>query len=50
MLAAERLAAGRVRPVDGATPTGLRADVEALRWFDLPAGCLASEAAATLPE
>lgn len=47
---AERLAAGRVRPVDGATPTGLRADVEALRWFDLPAGCLVSEAAATLPE
>jgi selenocysteine lyase/cysteine desulfurase len=40
---AERLAAGRDRPIDGATPTGLRADVEALRWFDLPAGCLVAE-------
>jgi selenocysteine lyase/cysteine desulfurase len=40
---AERLAAERERPVDGVTPTGLRADVEALRWFDLPAGCLVAE-------
>jgi selenocysteine lyase/cysteine desulfurase len=33
------LAAGRERPeADG--PTGLRADVEALRWFDLPPACL----------
>jgi selenocysteine lyase/cysteine desulfurase len=43
LLDAERLAADRVRPADGAAATGLRADVEALRWFDLPAGCLVSD-------
>jgi selenocysteine lyase/cysteine desulfurase len=47
---AARLAAGRDRPIDGAAPTGLRADVEALRWFDLPVGCLASDAVAASRE
>jgi selenocysteine lyase/cysteine desulfurase len=42
---AERLAAERDRPVEGSAPTGLRADVEALRWFDLPADCLVTDAA-----
>jgi selenocysteine lyase/cysteine desulfurase len=37
---ARRLAAERPRPIEGAV-TGLRPDVEALRWFDLPAACLA---------
>jgi hypothetical protein len=39
---AERLAASRPKPDAVAAPTGLRADVEALRWFDLPPGCLAT--------
>jgi selenocysteine lyase/cysteine desulfurase len=43
---AKRLAAERVRPGGGPTPTGLRADVEALRWFELPAGCLVADAPA----
>jgi selenocysteine lyase/cysteine desulfurase len=47
---AELLAAQRDRPVDGITPTGLRADVEALRWFDLPADCLVEDAAAATAE
>jgi selenocysteine lyase/cysteine desulfurase len=47
---AGRLAAGRSRPIDGAVPTGLCADVEALRWFDLPAGCLVSDAPAAAQE
>jgi selenocysteine lyase/cysteine desulfurase len=38
---AERLAAQRPKPGNVAGPTGLGADIEALRWFDLPAGCLA---------
>jgi selenocysteine lyase/cysteine desulfurase len=37
---AERLAAERSEPADLASPTGLRSDVEALRWFDLPPICL----------
>jgi hypothetical protein len=37
---AERLAALRERPEPGDQPTGLTADAEALRWFDLPAECL----------
>jgi hypothetical protein len=36
---ARRLAAARPRPQDG-NGEGLRPDVEALRWFDLPAVCL----------
>jgi selenocysteine lyase/cysteine desulfurase len=44
LLEAERLAALRPTPAAGSEPTGLRADVEALRWFDLPAGCLVSDA------
>jgi hypothetical protein len=47
---AELLAAQRDRPVDGITPTGVRADVEALRWFDLPADCLVEDAAAATAE
>jgi selenocysteine lyase/cysteine desulfurase len=41
---AERLASTRSRPSEDAAPTGLRADVEALRWFDLPPGCLVPDA------
>ena len=37
---ARRLAAARSAPTGLDTATGLRADVEALRWFDLPAICL----------
>jgi selenocysteine lyase/cysteine desulfurase len=37
---AEQLAAERPRPVLDDGPTGLTADAEALRWFDLPAECL----------
>ena len=37
---AERLASARTDP-DLAPPEGLRADFEALRWFELPAACLA---------
>lgn len=37
---AARLAAARRRPTEGSGSTELRADVEALRWFELPAGCL----------
>jgi selenocysteine lyase/cysteine desulfurase len=47
---AQRLAAARTRPVDGEAPTGLRADVEALRWFDLPAGCLEETAVVAAAE
>ncbi|HEX3823089.1 MAG TPA: aminotransferase class V-fold PLP-dependent enzyme [Mycobacteriales bacterium] len=50
LLDARRLAAGRRRPAEPASPTGLRADVEALRWFDLPADCLAPTVPATAPE
>jgi len=45
---AERLAAERDRPssaqATGESLTGLRPDVEALRWFDLPPGCLVGDA------
>jgi selenocysteine lyase/cysteine desulfurase len=41
---AERLAAVRERPATDGVTTGLRADVEALRWFDLPPGCLVTDA------
>jgi hypothetical protein len=41
LLEAERLAGQRTKPGADAGPTGLRPDVEALRWFDLPAACLA---------
>jgi selenocysteine lyase/cysteine desulfurase len=34
------LAAEREHPDTDLTSTGLRADVEALRWFDLPPGCM----------
>jgi hypothetical protein len=37
---ARRLAEQRVRPGPEQSPTGLDADAEALRWFDLPAVCL----------
>jgi selenocysteine lyase/cysteine desulfurase len=37
---AEGLAAARPRPDLATAPTGLAADAEALRWFDLPAECL----------
>ncbi|HTR70018.1 MAG TPA: aminotransferase class V-fold PLP-dependent enzyme [Mycobacteriales bacterium] len=37
---ARRLAASRDRPVVDGCATGLRPDVEALRWFDLPAECV----------
>lgn len=37
---AERLAQERPKPTVGDTPTGLRPEVEALRWFDLPAACI----------
>jgi hypothetical protein len=47
---AERLAAERDRPAKESLPTGLRADVEALRWFDLPAGCLVDSAVAHAAE
>jgi selenocysteine lyase/cysteine desulfurase len=40
--AAQRLAQERARPSDVDDGTGLQADVEALRWFDLPPGCLTS--------
>jgi hypothetical protein len=42
---AQLLADARERPVDSVAPTGLRADVEMLRWFELPAGCLVSDGA-----
>jgi selenocysteine lyase/cysteine desulfurase len=41
LAAAEQLAAERSKPTLTALPTGLRPDVEALRWFDLPPECLA---------
>ena len=41
---ADRLAAERDRP-DDEVDSGLRPDVEALRWFPLPHGCLAGESA-----
>jgi selenocysteine lyase/cysteine desulfurase len=40
---ADVLAAARAHPAEVSAPTGLRDDVEALRWFDLPPGCLASD-------
>jgi selenocysteine lyase/cysteine desulfurase len=40
LIAAERLAAERAKPEADDGPTGLQPDVEALRWFDLPAACL----------
>jgi hypothetical protein len=43
--AAHELAKERPLPADQTGPTGLRPDVEALRWFDLPAGCLMGEPA-----
>jgi selenocysteine lyase/cysteine desulfurase len=43
--AAYELAKERPVPADQPGPTGLRPDVEALRWFDLPTGCLVDEAA-----
>jgi selenocysteine lyase/cysteine desulfurase len=39
---ANRLAAQRSEPPCDA-PTGLRADFEALRWFDLPAECISTD-------
>jgi selenocysteine lyase/cysteine desulfurase len=39
---AQRLAAERDEPAADA-PTGLRGDFEALRWFDLPAVCIAAD-------
>jgi selenocysteine lyase/cysteine desulfurase len=39
--AAEKLAAERDLPDCTTRPQGLREDFEALRWFDLPAACLA---------
>jgi selenocysteine lyase/cysteine desulfurase len=50
LLEASRLAEGRSRPTDSPEPTGLRADVEALRWFDLPAGCLVADVLSSAPE
>jgi selenocysteine lyase/cysteine desulfurase len=47
---AAQLALVRSRATESVTPTGLRADVEALRWFDLPAGCLDSDASLAAPE
>jgi selenocysteine lyase/cysteine desulfurase len=49
---AERLAAQRPSCTDSDAdgPNGLRPDVEALRWFDLPHGCLLDEPAAALEE
>jgi selenocysteine lyase/cysteine desulfurase len=41
---AQRLAAERSRPDCQGRGTGLQAQAEALRWFDLPADCLGSEA------
>jgi selenocysteine lyase/cysteine desulfurase len=38
---AQRLAAERSEPDCADAPAGLRPDFEALRWFDLPAACLA---------
>ncbi|HWA65094.1 MAG TPA: aminotransferase class V-fold PLP-dependent enzyme [Mycobacteriales bacterium] len=37
---ARRLAAQRPRPDRDVSPSGLAADAEALRWFDLPPSCL----------
>jgi selenocysteine lyase/cysteine desulfurase len=44
LAAARRLAVSRERPSTDAACTGLRPDVEALRWFDLPAQCLVVDA------
>jgi hypothetical protein len=38
---AEKLAAERDEPDCTVAPAGLRDDFEALRWFELPAACLA---------
>jgi selenocysteine lyase/cysteine desulfurase len=47
---AEHLAAQRELPsIDAPTPS-LRPDVEALRWFDLPAACLDSDAVTAVSE
>jgi selenocysteine lyase/cysteine desulfurase len=47
---ARELAAARPLPADQPGPTGLRPDVEALRWFDLPSGCLVPESATDQPK
>jgi hypothetical protein len=40
---ARRLAAERREPQGDAPPPGMRADFEALRWFELPAVCISGK-------
>jgi selenocysteine lyase/cysteine desulfurase len=47
---AHRLASQRERPSVSSGATGLRSDVEALRWFDLPEGCLVPQASPVATE